>query len=106
MTLHIAGGLKRDDHCGPFQPRPFYDSVMMWISFLQLIALTDETVHSNPMGNFCVELKQRVRADEKEENAIKEISAAPHRALFTAKGSLIGVFGKSCLVRGLGGNNN
>ena len=25
-TLHIAGGLKRDDHCGPFQPRPFYDS--------------------------------------------------------------------------------
>ena len=27
-TLHIAGGLKLDDHCGPFQPRPFYDSVM------------------------------------------------------------------------------
>ena len=24
-TLHIAGGLKPDDHCGPFQPRPFYD---------------------------------------------------------------------------------
>jgi len=24
-TLHIAGGLKLDDHCGPFQPRPFYD---------------------------------------------------------------------------------
>ena len=22
-TLHIAGGLKLDDHCGPFQPRPF-----------------------------------------------------------------------------------
>ena len=20
-TLHIAGGLKLDDHCGPFQPR-------------------------------------------------------------------------------------
>jgi len=27
-TLHIAGGLKLDDHCGPFQPRPFYDSVI------------------------------------------------------------------------------
>jgi len=27
VTLHIAGGLKPDDHCGPFQPRPFYDSV-------------------------------------------------------------------------------
>jgi len=24
-TLHIAGGLKPDGHCGPFQPRPFYD---------------------------------------------------------------------------------
>ena len=24
-TLHVAGGLN-DDHCGPFQPRPFYDS--------------------------------------------------------------------------------
>jgi len=26
VTLHIAGGLKLHDHCGPFQPRPFYDS--------------------------------------------------------------------------------
>ena len=25
-TLHIAGELKLDDHCDPFQPRPFYDS--------------------------------------------------------------------------------
>ena len=25
-TLHIAGVLKLDDHCCPFQPRPFYDS--------------------------------------------------------------------------------
>ena len=27
-TLHIAGGLKLNDHCGPFQPRPFYDSIL------------------------------------------------------------------------------
>jgi len=27
-TLHIAGGLKLDDHCGPFQPRPFCDSML------------------------------------------------------------------------------
>ena len=27
-TLRIAGGLKPDDHCGPFQPRPFYDSMI------------------------------------------------------------------------------
>ena len=24
-TLHIAGGLKLNDHYDPFQPRPFYD---------------------------------------------------------------------------------
>jgi len=28
-TLHIAGGLKLNDHCGPFQPRPFYDSMIL-----------------------------------------------------------------------------
>ena len=28
-TLHIAGGLKLDDHCGPFQPRPFHGSGMI-----------------------------------------------------------------------------
>ena len=28
VTLHIAGGLKVDDHCGPFQPRLFYDSMI------------------------------------------------------------------------------
>ena len=27
-TLHIAEGLEIDDHCGPFQPRPFYDSMI------------------------------------------------------------------------------
>jgi len=28
-TLHIAGGLKGDDHCGPFQPRSFYDTMIL-----------------------------------------------------------------------------
>ena len=27
-TLHTAGGLKRDEHCGPFQPRPLCDSMI------------------------------------------------------------------------------
>ena len=27
-TLPIAGGLEPDEHCGPFQPRPFYDSLI------------------------------------------------------------------------------
>jgi len=29
-TLHVAGALKLDDHCGPFQPRPFYDSMIIF----------------------------------------------------------------------------
>jgi len=30
VTLHVvAGGLKLYDHCGPFQPRPFYDDSMI-----------------------------------------------------------------------------
>jgi len=27
-TLHISWGLKLYDHCGPFQPRPLYDSMI------------------------------------------------------------------------------
>ena len=29
VTLHIARGLKLDDNCGPFQPRVFYDSMIL-----------------------------------------------------------------------------
>ena len=28
VTLHMAGGIKLDHHCGPFQPRPFYDFII------------------------------------------------------------------------------
>ena len=28
VTLHIARVLKLNDRCGPFQPRPFYDSII------------------------------------------------------------------------------
>ena len=31
VTLHVAGGLKLD-HCGPFQPRPFYGSTITQIA--------------------------------------------------------------------------
>ena len=34
-TLHIAEGLKLNDHCGPFQPRPCYDSMIL-VSFQQI----------------------------------------------------------------------
>ena len=36
VTLHTAGGLKLDDHCGPFQPRPFCDS-MICVALRQLL---------------------------------------------------------------------
>ena len=29
VTLPMAGGLKLDDHCGPFQPRTFHDSTIL-----------------------------------------------------------------------------
>ena len=46
VTLHIAGGLKLDDHCGPFQPRPFYDSINFETSFLLifLLALSERDI--------------------------------------------------------------
>ena len=34
VTLHIAGGLKLSDHCGPLQPKPFYDSVTQFYDCL------------------------------------------------------------------------
>ena len=30
-TLHIAGGLKLNEHCGPFQPRPFCHSMIPYM---------------------------------------------------------------------------
>jgi len=40
VTLHIAGGLKLHDHCGPFQPRPFYQrpSSLLQASLTQMKA--------------------------------------------------------------------
>ena len=40
VTLHTAGGLKLDDHCGPFQPRPFYDL------FYDIAECTQTTLYS------------------------------------------------------------
>ena len=35
VTLSMAGRLKLDDLCGPFHPRPFYDSVksFYWVQW-------------------------------------------------------------------------
>ena len=37
VTLHIAGGLKLDDRCGPLQPRPFYGSVCILIQLRSMV---------------------------------------------------------------------
>ena len=29
VKMPIARGVKLDDHCGPFQPKPFYDSMTL-----------------------------------------------------------------------------
>ena len=29
VTLHVALGLELEEHCGPFQPRPFYHSMIL-----------------------------------------------------------------------------
>ena len=42
VTLHVAGGLKLGDHCGPFQTRPFRDSIKIC---LQLIRLSEQTLN-------------------------------------------------------------
>ena len=34
VTLHMAEGLKLDEHCGPFQPRLFYDSMILYYSYI------------------------------------------------------------------------
>ena len=48
VTLQI-GGLKLDDHCGPFQPRPFYDTfVVIGVKF---------RVCSLPLIGFCSQMK-------------------------------------------------
>ena len=46
-TLHIAGGLKLDDHCGSFQPRSFCDSFYDLLVYLLCLA---EPVKSHPVN--------------------------------------------------------
>ena len=46
-TLHRAGGLKLDDHCGPFQHRPFYDSVIHF-RFIQYVLCETMSCHILP----------------------------------------------------------
>ena len=46
VTLHIAGGLKLNYHCGPFQPRPFYDSMISYYSILTFWAHRINSTHN------------------------------------------------------------
>jgi len=46
-TLHTAGRLKLDDHYGPFQPTPFYGSM---IQFILQLASAGRRIHLQPHG--------------------------------------------------------
>ena len=62
-TLHIAGRLKLDDHCGPFQPRPFYDSSLLSdVSVVLLTALNCmlSAVQFSPQNSLGVNCIQNV----------------------------------------------
>jgi len=48
-TLHIAGGLKLDEHCGPFPPRTFCDSMIMITmksGFPDVLAISHSCFHT------------------------------------------------------------
>ena len=44
------GGLKLDDHCGPFQPRPFYDSTILRPRALMNIAQSADGLEKGEVG--------------------------------------------------------
>jgi len=46
--------LKLDDHCGPFQPRPFYDAMSAWMCFFTLIPTIKQQHESGwPARDLC-----------------------------------------------------
>ena len=47
-TLHVAGGLKLHDHGGPFQPRPFYDPIIVFTLNVSRTMFPSVTAHSTP----------------------------------------------------------
>ena len=58
VTLHIAGGLKLDDHYDPLQPRPFCDSMVLWpVEILHFLRQEDHE-HAQNLA-FCSDLSFR-----------------------------------------------
>jgi len=63
VTLHIAGGLKLNDHCGPFQPRPCYDSMIsvhpstLPLRPIPLLLTLEPTGQANAQQNVTGEVK-------------------------------------------------
>ena len=70
---HIAAGLKRDEHCGPFQPRPFDYSMrtnilLNCLVFTCIKAMLKALLHLNGSVKFPVE-KNLTRTDGTRERA-------------------------------------
>jgi len=68
------GGLKLDDHCGPFQPRPFYDSMLAMLEthllFVCLFSVKDIITKGPTCSTkqFCCDIKMNIK------NPFKSIS--------------------------------
>ena len=68
-TLPMAGGLKLDGPCGPFQPRPFYDSLGLcgFLLVVFYLMLCINVVHFSPsvrVGPYFRHLTERCIADK------------------------------------------
>ena len=50
VTLHKAGGLKLEDLCGPFQPRPFYDSMMIKAILKKKVSIYNKRISYHSAG--------------------------------------------------------
>jgi len=85
-TLHIAGGLKLDDHCGPFQPRPFYDSMILLMSPCFLSGLKSGFIYIWKCTLTKQRVKRSVRTTTKLGSTLKDSSAySPDLASYVTK---------------------
>jgi len=52
MALPMAGGLELDDPSGPFQPKPFNDSTILWITFVLFLNIYTKWIKWQAMESF------------------------------------------------------
>ena len=86
-TLHIAGGLKLNDHCGLFQPRPFSGSVILINREEPVVLSAPPDGDQGDQKSLLQELIQLIQGDEP--------CSSPGPSKLSA------IHGKHCLFRGI-----